>query len=112
MTVGHILRTLGRMTFGNLASRIYLGVVAGSVLALEVAVHGFGNGDYGFGLVYPMLLTSPAFFLVAPLFPWTDAAWAPYLTIALAALLQSLAIGALVRLVRRLSSSGPGQVVG
>ncbi|MDH6225301.1 MULTISPECIES: hypothetical protein [Streptomyces] len=104
MTVGQALRTLGRTTFGNIASRAYLGVVVGCVLAVEAAVHVFGDGDYGFALIWPILLTWPSFFLVEPLLGPVGTAWTPYLVIALAALLQALAIGALVRLVRRLSA--------
>jgi hypothetical protein len=105
MTVGHALRTLGRTTFGNIASRVYLGVVVACVLAIEASVHVFGNGDYGLALVWPILLTWPWFFGVDQLLEAVDAAWVGYLTIALSALLQALAIGALTRLVRRLSAS-------
>ncbi|MEU3606188.1 hypothetical protein AB0E83_12145 [Streptomyces sp. NPDC035033] len=90
-------RALFRLTFANAASAVYLGLVGASVV-FEVAAAVFA--DPGIVGIWPFLLTAPASLLVAG---GIEAAWgmdAPLWTmvggVALSAVVQSLALGALV----------------
>jgi len=95
-------RALFRLTFANLASGIYLGVV-GAAIVFEVLVATFG--DPGFVGVWPFLLTAPASLVFAMLGAEVGGAtdvsyW--YLTggVVISALLQSFVLGALVETLR------------
>ncbi|MEU6059401.1 hypothetical protein [Streptomyces sp. NPDC047097] len=96
-------RTLTRLTFANPASAIYLTLVAGS-LATATAVTLF-SADPGFVWVWPALFTLPFSTLVVMT---GDAVWAAegapawFLVggLAVSALVQALALGALWQAVR------------
>jgi hypothetical protein len=98
------VRTLTRLTFANRASAVYLALV-GAAVALAVADSLFGAGpDASLAWVWPALATFPAFGFVV----WLgEAAWggdspAWFLVggIALSALVQSLALGAMLEALR------------
>ncbi|CAM5399982.1 SCO4225 family membrane protein [Streptomyces fumanus] len=95
------LRTLARLTFANPVSAVYLGLVG---VALAVATFDtLTAADATFVWVWPMFLTFPTFGFVV----WLDSlggADAPAVFfiggIVLSALVQSLALGAVVEAVR------------
>ncbi|MDG9716782.1 SCO4225 family membrane protein [Streptomyces sp. DH24] len=98
-------RTLWRLMFANPASAVYLGVVG---LAVAVAVIQPLFADHGLESliwVWPALLTLPTFALVAlageALFGAETATWYLIAGVIVAALVQSLALGAAWTALRR-----------
>ncbi|MDX2555961.1 SCO4225 family membrane protein [Streptomyces stelliscabiei] len=94
-------RTLFRLTFANPASAAYLGLIGASVV-LEVAVVLFGDPEM-VG-VWPFLLTAPTSLVTTGAIGALWGADAPYwflaVGVAISALVQSFALGALLQALR------------
>ncbi|MEV0495352.1 SCO4225 family membrane protein [Streptomyces atratus] len=100
------LRALARLTFGNPASLIYLGVVLATAVFVAVDTLFISHEDASFAGVWLFLLAAPTVFVffVAGTLWGTDAAgpaWFVYLALVVSVLVQALALGWFVRLVRR-----------
>ncbi|KOU60598.1 hypothetical protein ADK57_29830 [Streptomyces sp. MMG1533] len=98
-------RTLVRLMFANPASAVYLGLVAASMV-VAVADPLFGeNADASMIWVWPALFTFPVFGIVAGIgeavFGAETPAWFFVGGIVVAALAQSLALGAVLDSLRR-----------
>ncbi|WP_404957009.1 SCO4225 family membrane protein [Streptomyces sp. 147326] len=92
-------RTLARLTFGNPASAIYLGLV-GAAVALATALTLFAP-DPGFIWVFPALFAFPLFLFVALAHGGEPPATWLFLTeLVLCVLAQSLALGTMVEASR------------
>ena len=94
------VRTLVRLTFANRASAIYLGLVA-VAMGVAAAEPLFGEGaDASFIWVWPALFTFPVFGIVAGIgeavFGAETPAWFLVGGIVVAALVQALALGAML----------------
>lgn len=98
------LRTLVRLTFGNAASLIYLGIVAATAVFVTVDTLFVAHEDASFAGVWLFFLAAPTvfvFFVGGSL--WGEAggpAWFFYLALVLSVLVQSFALGWFVRLMR------------
>ncbi|WP_330239611.1 SCO4225 family membrane protein [Streptomyces sp. NBC_00525] len=95
-------RALLRLTFGNPASAIYLGIVAATVV-FEVAAATIG--DPGIVGIWTFLVTAPASLLFAMLGEaiWgidDTSVWYLVAGVALSALIQAFVLGALTETVR------------
>jgi hypothetical protein len=97
------MRNLVRLMFGNPASAVYLGVVGVAVVFAVVAPLFGGNGDASMAWVWPGLFTLPAFSLFLTLggVAGADASAAFFVVgIVVSALVQSLALGAFLEMLR------------
>ncbi|MCG7523219.1 hypothetical protein MHW47_01955 [Streptomyces sp. OfavH-34-F] len=95
-------RALLRLTFGNLASAIYLGIV-GATVVFEVAAATIG--DPGMVGVWTFLVTAPTSLFFAMLCEaiWgvsDTSVWYLGVAVALSALIQAFILGALTETVR------------
>ena len=99
------LRTLARLTFGNAASLIYLGVVLATAVFVAVDTLLVPHEDASFAGVWLFLLAAPTvfvFFVGSELWGADAAgpAWFIYLALVVSVLVQAFALGWFVRLVR------------
>ncbi|MFJ3879213.1 SCO4225 family membrane protein [Streptomyces sp. NPDC090077] len=104
-------RTLIRLAFANPASAVYLTVVAGA-MAVATGVSLFGQ-DPGFIWVWPALFTAPSSFATLPagMLLWGESKpplWFSVGALVAAALVQSMALGALWAALRRGRRPLPG----
>lgn len=105
-------RRLADLTFGTLASRIYLAVVAAITVGREVSVH-FTDQSHSASLDMSLtLLTAPASLLLDPLeylatlrMTGTPSLIAGYVSLLAAALIQAALIGSLAHRARRRPSN-------
>ncbi|MEU0835345.1 hypothetical protein [Streptomyces sp. NPDC005969] len=100
------LRALARLTFGNPASLIYLGVVLATAVFVAVDTVFVPHEDASFAGVWLFLLAAPTVFVffVGSTLWGADAArpaWFVYLALVVSVLVQALALGWFVRPVRR-----------
>ncbi|MCB5167742.1 hypothetical protein LG634_23285 [Streptomyces bambusae] len=105
MSVRH-LRTLARLTFGSLASRLYLALVAAAVVVAEIDIRFVAHEDSTFAALPVMFVTLPMFAvcLIGGERFWpelTDSAAYFYVAVLVSALVQALALGVLAHLVQR-----------
>ncbi|MEW1891713.1 MULTISPECIES: hypothetical protein [unclassified Streptomyces] len=99
------LRTLARLTFGNAASLVYLGAVAAAAVFVTVDTLLVAHDDASFAGVWLFLLAAPTVFvfLLGGSMAGAESfgpAWFMYLALTVSVLVQSLALGWFVRLVR------------
>ncbi|MFF1922927.1 SCO4225 family membrane protein [Streptomyces sp. NPDC058221] len=99
------LRAVARLTFGNTASRIYLGVVAATAVFVAVDTLFVAHEDASFAGVWLFFLAAPTVFaFLAGGSVWgADAPgpdWFVYLALVVSVLVQSFALGWFVRLLR------------
>ncbi|MFG3137754.1 SCO4225 family membrane protein [Streptomyces sp. NPDC048211] len=104
LTEQHV-RTLARLTFGNAASRIYLGVVAATTVFVTMDTLFVTHEDASFAGVWLFLLAAPTVFvfLVGSSTLGAEALgpdWFVYLALVVSVLVQSLALGWFARLLR------------
>ncbi|WP_406388150.1 SCO4225 family membrane protein [Streptomyces sp. NBC_00887] len=100
------LRTLARLTFGNTASRIYLGLVLAATVFVAVDTLFVAHEDASFAGVWVFFLAAPTVFvfLVGSSMAGADTggpAWFVYLALIVSVLVQACALGWFARLVRR-----------
>ncbi|MFI6062921.1 SCO4225 family membrane protein [Streptomyces sp. NPDC051286] len=100
------LRALARMTFGNAASLVYLGVVLATAVFVAVDTVFVPHEDASFAGVWLFLLAAPTVFVffVGSTLWGADAAgpaWFVYLALVVSVLVQALALGWFLQLVRR-----------
>ncbi|MEU3058559.1 SCO4225 family membrane protein [Streptomyces griseus] len=105
------LNTLVRLTFRNPASLIYLGLVLAATLFVAVDTLFVTHEDASFAGVWLFLLAVPTVFLffVGSSLAGAGAGgptWFLVLALVVSVLVQSLALGWFVRLVRRVGSTG------
>ncbi|WP_405935579.1 hypothetical protein OG338_01475 [Streptomyces sp. NBC_00726] len=99
------VRALARLTFGNAASLVYLGAVAAAAVFVTVDTLLVSHEDASFAGVWLFLLAAPTVFLFLLGGSLAGAesfgpAWFMYLALTVSVLVQSLALGWFVRLVR------------
>lgn len=99
------LRGVVRLTFGNAASLIYLGVVAATVVFVTVDTLFVAHDDASFAGIWLFLLAAPTVFaFLAGSSMWGAEAvgpdWYMYLALVVSVLVQSFALGWFVRLLR------------
>ncbi|WUS95625.1 hypothetical protein OHA46_02535 [Streptomyces sp. NBC_00708] len=99
------IRTLARLTFGNAASLLYLGAVAVAAVFVTVDTLFVTHDDASFAGVWLFLMAAPTvfLFLLGGSLAGADSfgpAWFMYLALTVSVLVQSLALGWFVRLVR------------
>ncbi|MFD3610850.1 SCO4225 family membrane protein [Streptomyces atroolivaceus] len=99
------LRTLIRLTFGNTASRIYLGLVLAAAVFVAVDTLFVSHDDASFAGVWLFFLAAPTVFLFLLGGAMTGAdtagpAWFVYLSLVVSVLVQACALGWFSRLVR------------
>lgn len=99
------LRTLARLTFGNTASRIYLGLVLATVVFVAVDTLFVSHDDASFAGVWVFFLAAPTVFafLLGSSMTGADAAgpaWFTYLALVVSVLVQACALGWFTQLVR------------
>ncbi|MFB8027171.1 SCO4225 family membrane protein [Streptomyces sp. NPDC056465] len=105
------LRALARLTFGNNASRIYLGLVLAVSVFVAVDTVFVSHDDASFAGVWVFLLAAPTVFLFLLGSSMTGAdtggpAWFTYLALVVSVLVQAGALGWFARLLRGPRSSG------
>ncbi|MFD7446894.1 SCO4225 family membrane protein [Streptomyces sp. NPDC059909] len=98
------LGRIARLTFGNPASLVYLGLVAVATLLAAYDTLFVHHEDASFAWLMPMLLTAPTFFVVASGGEWlgdsvAGSYWFPYLALVVSALIQAFALGWFVRML-------------
>ncbi|MFI8002989.1 SCO4225 family membrane protein [Streptomyces sp. NPDC086010] len=111
------LGTLARLTFGNTASRIYLGLVLAVTVFVAVDTLFVTHDDASFAGVWLFLLAAPtvfAFFLGSSLAGADTAgpAWFVYLALVVSVLVQACALGWFSRLVHRAGREHPAHPQG
>ncbi len=99
------LGTVTRLAFGSLPSQVYLALVALAALYVTIDSAFVHHEDASFAGVWLFLLTAPtvfAFLIVGELFGDAvgGSVWFLYVAMALSVVIQSLAIGLFVRLLR------------
>ncbi|MER5279957.1 hypothetical protein ABT025_30050 [Streptomyces sp. NPDC002809] len=99
------VHALARLTFGNAASLIYLGVVAATTVLVTVDTLFVSHEDASFAGVWLFFLAAPtvfAFFVGSALLGAETAgpAWFVHVALVASVLVQSLALGWFVRLMR------------
>jgi hypothetical protein len=98
-------RTLWRLLFANPASAVYLGVVGLAIGVATIQPLFVDHGMESLIWVWPALLTFPTFALVAAageaLFGAESATWYLITGVVVAALIQSLVLGAVWEALRR-----------
>lgn len=99
------LRTAARLTFGNTASRIYLGLVLAVALFVAVDTLFVSHDDASFAGVWLFFLTAPTVFvfLLGSSMTGADAGgpiWFVYLALIVSVLVQAFALGWFSRLLR------------
>lgn len=99
------LRALARLTFGNAASLIYLGVVAATAVFVTVDTLFVAHEDASFAGVWLFFLAAPTvfvFFIGGSMWGVESAGpdWFIYVALVLSVLVQSLVLGWFVRLLR------------
>ncbi|WP_030594488.1 SCO4225 family membrane protein [Streptomyces anulatus] len=105
------LNTLVRLTFRNPASLVYLGLVLATTLFVAVDTLFVAHEDASFSGVWLFLLAAPTIvlFFFGSSLAGAEAggpAWFLVLGLVFSVLVQSLALGWFVRLVRRAGSTG------
>lgn len=106
VTTTQHLRTVARLTFGNAASLIYLGVVAATAVFVTVDTLFVTHEDASLSGVWLFFLAAPTVFLFLLLDStlWgADSAgpdWYMYLALIVSVLVQSFVLGWFVRLLR------------
>ncbi|MFG2593840.1 SCO4225 family membrane protein [Streptomyces sp. NPDC048438] len=100
------LRTLARLTFGNTASRIYLGLVLAASVFVAVDTLFVSHEDASFAGVWVFFLAAPTVFvfLLGSSMAGADAggpAWFIYLALVVSVLVQACALGWFSRLLLR-----------
>ncbi|MET7642897.1 hypothetical protein ABZS83_04445 [Streptomyces sp. NPDC005426] len=104
LTRQHV-RALARLTFGNAASLIYLGAVAATAVFVTVDTVFVSHEDASFAGVWLFLLAAPTVFVfLAGSATWgaetAGPAWFLYVALVVSVLVQSLALGWFVRVLR------------
>ncbi|WP_326734531.1 SCO4225 family membrane protein [Streptomyces sp. NBC_01022] len=104
LTKQHV-HTLARLTFGNAASRIYLSVVAATTVFVTVDTLFVAHEDASFAGVWLFLLAAPTAFVFFAGSSMLGAEalgpdWFVHLALVVSVLVQSLALGWFVRLMR------------
>ncbi|MFJ6432779.1 SCO4225 family membrane protein [Streptomyces sp. NPDC091416] len=104
LTKQHV-RALARLTFGNVASLVYLGVVAATAVFVAVDTLFVAHEDASFAGVWLFFLAAPTvfvFFVGSAMLGAETAAptWLFCLALVVSVLVQSLALGWFVRLLR------------
>ncbi|MFD8343905.1 SCO4225 family membrane protein [[Kitasatospora] papulosa] len=99
------LRASARLTFGNTASRIYLGLVLAVAVFVAVDTLFVSHDDASFAGVWLFFLAAPAVFafLLGSSMAGADAggpAWFVHLALVVSVLVQACALGWFSRLVR------------
>lgn len=99
------LRSVARLTFGNVASLIYLGVVAATAVFVTVDILFVTHEDASFSGVWLFFLAAPTVFVfLLGSSMWGAEAvgpdWYLYLALAVSVLVQSFVLGWFVRLLR------------
>ncbi|MEV2246676.1 hypothetical protein [Streptomyces sp. NPDC049970] len=99
------LGTLAQLTFGNAASRIYLGLVLAVAVFVAVDTLFVAHEDASFAGVWLFFLAAPTvfLFLLGSSMAGADAAgpaWFTYLALIVSVLVQACALGWFSRLVR------------
>ncbi|MFG2594588.1 SCO4225 family membrane protein [Streptomyces sp. NPDC048462] len=105
VTTKQHLRAMARLTFGNAASLIYLGVVAATAVFVTVDTLFVAHEDASFSGVWLFFLAAPTvfLFLLGTAMWGADAAgpdWYMYLALIVSVLVQSFVLGWFVRLLR------------
>ncbi|MEU8709231.1 hypothetical protein [Streptomyces sp. NPDC048565] len=105
------LRTAARLTFGNTASRIYLGLVLAAVVFVAVDMLFVTHEDASFSGVWVFFLAAPTVFvfLMGSSMAGADSggpAWFIYLALLVSVLVQAFALGWFSQLVRGPSRRG------
>ncbi|MEU0137344.1 hypothetical protein ABZ172_25435 [Streptomyces sp. NPDC006296] len=100
------LRALARLTFGNTASRIYLGLVLAVAVFVTVDTVFVTHDDASFAGVWLFFLAAPTVFafLLGSSMAGADAggpAWFVYLALVVSVLVQACALGWFSRLLQR-----------
>ncbi|MEU2679327.1 hypothetical protein ABZ638_20825 [Streptomyces sp. NPDC007107] len=100
------LRTAARLTFGNTASRIYLGLVLAVAVFVAVDTLFVSHEDASFAGVWLFFLAAPTVFVFLLGSSMTGAdsggpAWFTYLALVVSVLVQAWALGWFSRLLRR-----------
>ncbi|MET7368251.1 hypothetical protein ABZS61_20800 [Streptomyces sp. NPDC005566] len=100
------LRALARLTFGNAASLIYLGLVLATTVFVAVDTLFVAHEDASFAGVWVFFLAAPTVFvfLLGSSVVGADTggpAWFVYLALVVSVLVQACALGWFARLVRR-----------
>ncbi|MGZ2357190.1 hypothetical protein LRE75_10960 [Streptomyces sp. 372A] len=98
-------RALVRLTFGNAASLLYLGAVVAAAVLVAADTLFIAHEDASFAGVWLFLLAAPAVFvfLLGSSAAGAESfgpAWFMYLALTVSVLVQSLALGWFVQLVR------------
>ncbi|MET8710864.1 SCO4225 family membrane protein [Streptomyces californicus] len=111
------LNTVVRLTFRNRASQIYLGLVVAAALFVAVDTLFVTHEDASFAGVWLFLLAAPAvvLFFVGGSLAGAGAGgptWYLVLALVVSVLIQSLALGWFVRLVRHAGSPGTAHARG
>ncbi|MEV3928944.1 MULTISPECIES: SCO4225 family membrane protein [unclassified Streptomyces] len=111
------LRALARLTFGNTASRIYLGLVLAVSVFVAVDTLFVSHDDASFAGVWVFLLAAPTvfLFLLGSSMAGADAggpAWFVYLALVVSVLAQACALGWFARLLRGPRRSHPAHPQG
>jgi hypothetical protein len=99
------LGTLTRLAFGNRASQAYLALVAVATVYVTIDTVFVHHEDASFAGIWLFLLTAPTvfgFFVVGSMFgeAVSSAAWFMYTALVLSVLIQSVALGFFVQLLR------------
>ncbi|RPK72846.1 MULTISPECIES: SCO4225 family membrane protein [Streptomyces] len=99
------LRTLARLTFGNTASRIYLGLVLAAAVFVAADTLFVSHDDASFAGVWVFFLAAPTVFafVVGGSMAGAEAggpAWFLYLALVVSVLVQACALGWFTRLLR------------
>ncbi|MDF6022671.1 hypothetical protein [Streptomyces sp. JH34] len=105
LSISRHLRTPARLTFGNTASRIYLGLVLAVAVFVAVDTLFVSHDDASFAGVWLFFLAAPTVFvfLLGSAMAGADAggpAWFVYLALVVSVLVQACALGWFSRLVQ------------
>ncbi|MFJ6850801.1 SCO4225 family membrane protein [Streptomyces sp. NPDC091271] len=105
-TYNRRLRTLARLTFGNTASRVYLGLVLAAAVFVAVDTLLVSHDDASFAGVWVFFLAAPTVFvfLLGSSMAGPDTggpAWFTYLALVVSVLVQACALGWFSQLLLR-----------
>ncbi|MEU1127979.1 hypothetical protein ABZ371_31445 [Streptomyces sp. NPDC005899] len=109
-----LLRTPARLTFGNTASRVYLGLVAAAALFVAVDTLFVTHDDASFAGVWLFFLAAPTVFafLLGGSAAGADAsgpAWFVYLALIVSVLVQACALGWFSQLLHNAGRGRPAR---
>ncbi|MFJ9057899.1 hypothetical protein OHB07_03555 [Streptomyces sp. NBC_00111] len=112
VTIARQLRALARLTYGNTASRVYLGLVLAVSVFVAVDTLFVSTDDASFAGVWVFLLAAPTvfLFLLGSSVAGADAggpAWFVYLALVVSVLVQACALGWFAGLLRGTRRSSP-----